>query len=512
MERENRPSANDYNLPGEPNSLWLATTPTTEYPKPTGAVNVDVAIVGGGIVGVTAASLLNDAGLTVAIIEARRVVTGVTGYTTAKITSQHGLIYRRLIDKFGRENAQIYGDANQTALEKIADLIAAKSIDCDFIRTPAFTFSDEPADIGKIEAEVRAAQELGLPATYTEETSLPFPVRAAVRFDNQAQFHPRKYLLALIDNLQNNGSYIFENTRALNIDDDSPCSVITDRGRIKAKNVIIATHFPFFDKGFFFARLTPKQDYVLAAKINGPVPEGTYFHESGNVLHSIRNQPYGNESLLLVSGGTHKSGDDADTIGYYHRVEEYARERFDIKSIDWRWSAQNSYSVDGLPYIGKSHGSERIYVACGFGGWGMTNGTLSAMIMTDDILGRKNPRAHLFNPGRINLTALEKMAANGAHVVADFTAERLTRIEPGDPSTLAKGEGRLMRVNGKKAAACRDEAGNIHVVSIYCPHMNCIVNWNKAEITWDCPCHGSRFDAAGKMIHGPALADLHPIE
>lgn len=308
------------------------------------------------------------------------------------------------------------------------------------------------------------------------------------------------------------GSYVFENTRALNIEDGDPCVVFTNRGRIKAKNVIIATHFPFYDKGFFYARLMPKRDYVLAAGIKGQVPDGMYYCRTGSTIRSIRNQPAGEESLLLICGGSHKSGDVDDTIRYYRETEEYARRHFDVRSIDWRWSTQDYDAVDGLPYIGRSHNSERIYIACGFGGWGMTNGTLSAMIVTDDILGRKNPWAALFKPDRINLGGLEKMAVAGTRVIADYTAEHLTRIKPGDPLELATGEGRLMRVDGKKAAVCKNGQGKIHKLSIHCPHMSCIVNWNNAEKTWDCPCHGSQFEAGGKIIHGPALADLRSVE
>ena len=505
-------TSGNYELPGRLESLWLATTPQTDYPALTNGLAVDVAVVGGGIVGVTAALLLKEAGLTVAIIESRRVISGVTGHTTAKITSQHGLIYGRLISRFGLEAAAVYAQANQAALEKVAGLIETRSIACDFIRTPAYVFAESDADVDEIEAEVTAGRRLGLPAVYTEETPLPFAVSAAVRFDAQAQFHPRKYLLAMVDDIAGNGSYVFEKTRALDIEDGDPCKVTTSRGRIEAKNVIIATHFPFYDKGFFYARLVPKRDYVLAARIKGPVPDGMHYYKAGSTLRSIRNQPYGEESLLLICGGSHKSGDVDDTVRYYRLTEEYARSRFDVKSIDWRWSTQDYDTVDGLPYIGKSHGSKKIYVACGFGGWGMTNGTLSAMIISDDILGRANQWAELFAPGRIGLRALEKMTVTGAHVMTDYTTERLTRIKPGDPSTLAEGEGRLMRVNGTKAAVCKDDKGKIHKLSIHCPHMNCLVNWNNADKTWDCPCHGSQFDASGKVIHGPALADLMQVE
>jgi glycine/D-amino acid oxidase-like deaminating enzyme/nitrite reductase/ring-hydroxylating ferredoxin subunit len=504
----------DDELPGKPVSLWLATTEETSYPQLPNDISVDVAVLGGGITGISTAFLLKQEGMSVAVIEAGRIVESVTGNTTAKITSLHNLIYDHLIGQFGEEQARLYGEAQETAKEKIASLVQKYSIDCDFRRTSAYTYTLLEEELDQVKREVEAATKLALPASYVESTELPFEIKGAVRFDNQAQFHPRKYLLALAERIPGDGSFIFEETRAFDIEDDVPCRVKTGRGTIRAKAVVVSTHFPYNDPNIYFAAMSPKRSYVLGCRLNGAVPEGMYI-SVGSPHHSIRNNPYdeGGE-ILMIGGENHKTGQGGDTSEHYRRLEEWARSNFDIQSIEFRWSTQDNNTLDRVPYIGKlSTGSKHLYVATGFGGWGMTNSHVAALLLTDMIQGRENPWAQVFDPSRFKpVTSAADFVKENLNVVKEFMADRISTPEIDDLDKIAEGGGEVVKWKGERVAIYKTEGGAIHACSPVCTHMGCIVHWNDAEKSWDCPCHGSRFNHDGQVIQGPANEDLKKVD
>ncbi len=493
---------------GKPISYWIDSTPENHFSPLVNTVTVDVAIVGAGIAGITAATLLKRAGKTVAVIESNRIATGVSGHTTAKVTSLHQLIYAELIEKFGEEKARIYAQSNQAALERIAAFVEEEQIDCDFSRQSAYSFTDSQDQLSKIEQEVEAALRLGLPASFVRETSLPFPIAGAIKFDNQAQFHSRKYLLHLAKGITGNGSYVFENTRVQKVEEDNPCQVITDKGTVQAQDVIITTNLPILDQGLFFAKTYPKRSYIIGARIEASkAPKGMYIG-IGETYYSIRTTPYQDSLLLLVGGGGHKVGTVTNTEEKYLDLEEFARSRFGIDSFEYRWSTQDAVSFDRLPYIGKlTPFNNHIYVATGFSLWGMTKGTLSGMLLADKILGINNLWAELYDATRatpfVSVEGIKQNLDVGVHWVGD-------RIKGIGNSfvDVPNGEGKLVTVNGKKVAAYRDERGEIHAVSAVCSHLGCVVAWNSAEKSWDCPCHGSRFNYNGTVLHGPTVKDL----
>jgi glycine/D-amino acid oxidase-like deaminating enzyme/nitrite reductase/ring-hydroxylating ferredoxin subunit len=511
---ESNDPLNEFKLPGRPVSLWLDTTPETHFPTMGKDVTVDVAVIGGGIASISTAFLLKQSGVTVAVVEAGRVVESVTGNTTAKITSLHSLIYDYLISQFGEEGAHQYADAQQAAIEKIASLVEEHKISCDFRRTSAYTFTESEKDLDQIKAEVEAALRLGLPASYVATTPLPFPIKRAVKFGNQAQFHPRKYLLALVEKIPGDGSHVFEETRALDVEDGDPCRVTTSRGRITAKSVIITTHFPFHDPNIYFAAMHPRRSLVLGCRLNTPVPEGMYI-STGEDMHSFRSNPAedGGE-IWMVGGEKFKTGQGGDTEERFKRLEQYARGRFDVRSIEYRWATQDNNTVDRVPYIGKlSTGSKNLYVATGFGGWGMTNSHVAAMILSDAVRVRENPWATLFDPSRFKpVTSAKDFVKENLNVAKEFMADRLSTPELDDLDKLPAGGGEVVEWKGEKAAIYKDEQGTVHTVSPVCTHMGCIVHWNNAEKSWDCPCHGSRFNFDGKVIQGPANEDLAPMQ
>ena len=494
----------------EPRSLWIESTPETSYEPLSDGLDVDVAVVGGGIAGITTALLLKRAGKTVAVVDAKRILHGATGYTTAKVTAAHSLAYTNVERNFGADGARLYAEANSAALELIARLVEEESIDCDFGRKPNYVYCESPDERSKIEQEIEAARRAGLAAQLVDETPLPYRVECAFRLDDQAQFHPRKYLLPLAERLIGDGSHVLERTRVLGVTSDAPLRVETDRGSFTARDVVLATHLPILDRGFFFAKAHPERSYAVAARIASEQdPQGMYIN-IGQPTRSIRTARDGEGPLLLLGGEGHKPGADPDTRRRYGALEEFGRRHWAATEFPYRWSTQDYSPVDGVPYVGRlTRRSDHVYVATGFKKWGMTNGTAAAMILSDLILGRSNPWADLFDSKRLKpLASAPKFVKENASVAKHFVGDRLNRGEEAALGELKPGEGRMLKVHGRKTAAYRDDTGRLHALSPVCTHMGCHVNWNPAERSWDCPCHGSRFSGDGVVIQGPATRDL----
>lgn len=489
-------------------SVWLESTPATDYPPLNKKLTVDIAVIGAGFTGITCALLLKEAGLSVALIEANRIAEGVSGHTTAKITSQHQLIYRHLLDHFGREHAQRYAQANEQAIQWIRARVEQQGIACDFREASACVFAESDDGLRQLEAELDAARDLHLPASLVTGTSLPFPVKGALCFSNQAQFHPRKYLLALAGGIPGGGSHLFESTRALDIKTGAPCTVYTERGVVDAKDVIIATHFPITDHSVFSTRMTARRHYAIAFAGDG-LDEMCISAEQPS--HSLRTYRSGGESLILLIGEAHPTGEGGDTLARFHNLEEYARRRFGEREVKYRWSSQDLRSIDQVPYIGRfSPTSKHLYTATGFNAWGITHATVAAVLLSDLIQGKDNDWRKLYTPARVKpVTSAKPFITQGLRSARHLVADRLTR-KP-HPEYLYAGEGRIVRINGKNVAAYKDPDGQLFTVSAICPHMGCVVAWNSAERSWDCPCHGSRFSYTGEVLHGPAVKGLAPV-
>lgn len=522
------PVSHRENAIGIAESLWIATAPITNYPRldaspllhatDAPAISIaDVVVVGAGIAGLTTAYLLQTAGVRVAVLEKERIAQGVTGHTTAKVTALHTLIYDKLIGMFGEETARSYGQANLAGLETIAALTRQLHIECDFKRTSAYTFAESAEDRKKVEAEVSAALKLGLPASFVEQVPLPIPTQGAIMFSNQAQFHPRKYLLGLAEAFLKAGGQIYEDARVLKIDERgngaAMCEIETSFGTLYADKVVIASHYPIYDPALYFTRLSPHRSCVIAATLDGVAPEGMFISSAKDGF-SIRNQPVAGETLLLVGGEHYPTGQGGDILERYRTLEHYARAHFPVNEVRYHWATQDNGTLDHLPYIGKiSPTTSKVYIATGFDGWGMTNGSAAGMILSDEILDRPNAWAATFNPNRFKpgVAAASNLVSEGVTVAKEFIGGWLPKPGLDDAEKLLPGEGMIVESSEGKLAVSRDEAGTLHAVSAVCTHLGCIVVWNNAEKSWDCPCHASRFAADGKVVHSPAVKDLKQV-
>ena len=491
-------------------SYWIASTPGTNYPTLNEDIKVDVAIIGGGIVGITAGYLLKKAGTKIAIIEASHIVQGTTGFTTAKITSQHHLVYDKIIASMGMNIAKQYADANEGSIGFIEDTANKLNIDCDFQRLPAYMYTKEQKYIKEIEKEAEAALKLGIKVKCIDKLPINLDIKSALIFENQAQFHPRKYLLPLAKTIPGDGSHIFENTEAVEIEKGNLITIITDKGKkILASKVIIASHFPCYDgMGLYLARLKPQRSYVIATSIKEKFPKGMFINVE-DPGRSLRAQNDGENQLVLVGGEGHKTAHGDSFKIHYDNLEKFAQSVFSVKDTLYKWSAQDYITLDNVPYVGKlTSQEENIYVATGFGEWGMTNGTAAARLLADKILGKDNPWEEVFNPSRpFSSVAYKRLFTENFDVVKELI---ISKIKSGDDEINIKcSEGRIVELDGNKYGAYKDDEGTLHLVDITCTHVGCELKWNDAEKSWDCPCHGSRFTYDGEILEGPATHKLN---
>lgn len=442
-------------------SIWSETTEITRRPALEGDLETEAAVIGGGMAGVLIAHELQKRGVQTVILEADRLGGGQTKNTTAKVTSQHDIKYQKLIEDFGEEKAGQYARANQRAIAAYRELIEEKQIDCEWEECPAYLYST--TDDVVLREEAHAAWRLGVDAKFTTAVTLPFPVRGAVRFDAQARFHPLKFLKAVAEELT-----VYEGTRVVKVEGNT---LYTDSAAVKAKHIVFATHFPFVNMpGYYFLRMHQERSYVLALE-NAQALDGMYLGvEEGGL--SFRNSG----KLLLLGGGDHRTGENEDG-GKYSLLRAAAREYWPASREVAHWSAQDCIPLDGVPFIGRfSPATPDWYVATGFQKWGMTSSMVSAMLIAGLITGREDADSGIFAPHRFEPTASAKnLWEDGKQAVAG----------------LSKGA-----VDAVTGAAPR------------CPHLGCELTWNEDEKSWDCPCHGSRFEADGKLIDGPAQENM----
>ncbi|MBM7552571.1 FAD-dependent oxidoreductase [Thalassobacillus pellis] len=497
-------------IPNSPQPLWRDTT-IDSFPQLDRDMETDVTVIGSGITGITTAYFLVKKGFKVVLLEAGKVINGTTGYTTAKLSAQHGLIYDHLIRTFGKETAKKYYLANQEGLHYIDDIRTDLKIDCDFSYQPSIVYSAAPSGNRKIEKEAEAYKDLGIDGGLADNSVLPFPIQSAVKMNQQAQFHPLKYLKSLLIYLKQKDTHIFENTRAVDIKKGTLPEVKTRKGHsVLSDHVVIASHFPFKDlNGMYFARLHVERSYTIAVKTNGPPPKGMYL-STEEPKKSLRHALGSNgEELLLIGGEGHTSGQSENTYNHYEKLKEFAEKNFSVKDIPYRWSSQDISTLDRIPYIGPiTRNNPNIYVATGFAKWGMSNGTVAGKVISDLITGNGSPYEKLFSPSRFNASQdVKNFTKENMDVAKELFKGKLHRKET-DMENLQPNEGGIVNYRGKKLGAYKASNGGVSLVDTTCTHMGCDLQWNTAECSWDCPCHGSRFTPSGEVIEGPATKPL----
>ncbi|WP_163270163.1 FAD-dependent oxidoreductase [Chelativorans alearense] len=486
-------------LSGKPGSCWVATAEPTGYPALEGSVHAETVVVGAGIFGLTVALRLAEAGRSVIVLEGLRVGRQVTGRSTAKITTQHRLIYRELLEKLGTERARAYAEANKAGVDCIKDWIADYGIACDLEPKPAYTYTQDPSLRSAIEAEAEAVRSLGLHAEAIDRAPLPFDNAGALLFRDQAQFNPAMYLTKLARTVGDRGGRIFEESRVRFIGEASRWRVVTDGGTVHAENVVVATNMTVKSPVGMANRTQPGSHTVMAFRVKDPaVIDGMFITVEEEQSRSLRTGRDADGPLLLALGPRFNTGQEGDVASRFAELEDWTRGHLPVGETVWRWCNEDYDTADRVPYAGEPAPEKApgFYIATGFNAWGISNGTAVGMMIADAIMGRPTPWKALYDPTR---PYPQDFHTSGE---SQSVVERVGDIVPGHGGVLVTDEGHV--------AAWRDEAGELHTFSAHCTHKGCTVTWNNADRTWDCPCHGSIFAPDGAVIHGPARLPLSP--
>lgn len=499
---------------GTTESLWQHDTASyTSAPRNIPHDAVDVLIVGGGMTGLTTGLLLQRAGKSCIIIESYEIGFGTTGGTTAHLNTILDTPYPQIEKDFGEDNAQLVARGAREALDMIKKHVDELNIDCGYSEQPGFIFSQNEDQTKELDKILESSRKAGVDMNYSSTIPVPLPFEKAVVVQGQAQFHPLKYLLALAKAYEEAGGMLLQRCHFLDYTGGSTIEATTSRGTIKAKNMLFATHMPPGINLLSF-RCAPYRSYAIAVTLaDGKYPEGLSY-DLYNPYHYYRTQEIGGEKFLIAGGEDHKTGHEENTESPFLRLEAYVKQFFNVDKTPFKWSSQYFEPADGLAYIGTMPGgADNLFVSTGFGGNGMTYSTLSAIIISSMIGGEKSPYKKLFHPGRLKpLAGSTNFIKENADVVKEFVTGRFSISSIKEVSELARGEGRIIKYEGKKIGLYKDDQGLLYAVNPVCTHAKCIVAWNVAERSWDCPCHGGRFSPEGKVLTGPAARDLEKIE
>ena len=488
---------------------WDSSSPTPHYSSFHGDLEVDVAIVGSGITGLTAAYHLGQAGQSVVILEQFRLAGGESGHTSAHLTAVLDSRFSELESKIGLETAQALYHSNQDAINHIEELSRKLGIECEFQRVNAYLYAEKPEQASMIDTELAACKRLGIPAVRAE-APIGFPTHAALKLPNQAQFHPELYLQGVARSVTAQGAKIFEETQVTQIEETDSESILTTvaaqgGGKVRAKKVIMATNSPTATGLSMHTRIYAYRSYVVAAPLARPPTEQALFYDLDDPYHYTRQQ----KDVWVVGGEDHKTGMKRDTEQSFRALEEYVQSHFGPSPIKFRWSGQILISVDGIPFIGLAPFLKHRYIATGFAGNGLTFGTVAGLLLADLIVNKPNAYSAVYDPKRVNLKAsLGTFISENADVPLQMIKDRLGSADVKDLSEIKAGMGATIHIRGEKLAVYHDPDHGYRAYSCVCTHMGCHVNWNSAEKSWDCPCHGSRFNVEGKVMNGPASTPL----
>jgi glycine/D-amino acid oxidase-like deaminating enzyme/nitrite reductase/ring-hydroxylating ferredoxin subunit len=494
----------------------MSTASIPQFPPLPGDVRADVCVIGAGIAGLTSAYLLACEGKEVILIDALGIGAGETGRTTAHFFPPDEW-YSGLANSFGTHAARLAAQSFAAATDRVESIVAAEGIDCEFERLDGYLYALPGNGFKDLDKEQAAAASAGLQAELLPRVpGLPFDTGPCVRYPRQAQFHPLKYLAGLASAFVRRGGVIHCGTRAMGIDDDGDTQAVrTASGTIRAQSVVVATNTPFHHRVVMHTKQAGYRTYVVALRVpKGSVPR-ILLWDTGDPYYYLRlaSQPGADHELLIVGGADHKVGQDSHPEHRYAEIERWVRERFPMaREVEYRWSGEVMEPSDGLAYLGRDAvGSRDVYLITGDSGNGMTHCTAGAMLVTDLIMGRDNPWKSLYDPARKVKHGVSDFVSEQANTLSQY-GDWLTGGEVDSPAEIAPGQGAIVRAGMHKLAVYRDDAGGLHSLSATCTHLGCVVHWNSAERSWDCPCHGSRFGVDGTVLHGPAAKALEQVE
>lgn len=493
------------------NSFWLDSHSIFNPMEPLKEdIDTDICIIGAGIFGLTCGYYLSKLGYRVVLLEKDEIGQKTSGHTTAKITSQHDLFYDYLLNSFDEKLAKDYLLANQEAIYHIKDIIDEESISCDFEFQSNFVYTTKKSEVSQIEKEVKAVQSLDFPAQFVAETSLPFKILAGIQFPKQAQFHPMKYMDGLVSCILKRNGKIYTNTPAFDLQkDENAYFVSTPNHKVHAKFVVLACHYPFLNfPGLYFTKMYQSTSYIIGISTSKTLPSGMYINPSSPV-YSFRTVKHKGKRILLIGGADHKTGMAVNEQQTYSVLEKKAKELYPDCKILYRWNTRDCISLDKIPYIGLfSNTMDNVYIGTGFKKWGMTLSNVAAQIIVDKIQRKENSYSYVFDSTRMQPIKNHKEVKN--MLVESTNSLLFNKLKHSELSfdSIANNSGGIIEINGQKVGIYKDSSGNLYAVKPICTHLGCLLSWNDVDKTWDCPCHGSRFDFMGKNIYDPALLNL----
>jgi len=497
-------------------SLWLNDDIPHDFPILSQEESCGVCVIGAGITGITTAYLLSNMGIDVMLIDSHTPIRLTSGNTTAKFTFQHGLIYSKILKKYGTESARLYYEAEIQAMKIVEKLVKDLEIPCDFKNTYAMIYAENEEDFKEIREEYEAYQKLEIPGELVRELPLGLAGVGGLRVENQFDLHPVKYLSFLLEKLKERKVRIYQQTKAVDITESGESTLIITEGghTIQCQKAVIATGYPFFDgNGFYFARLAAYRAYLMAIPRPSDGNTDAMLISNSSSPHTMRFIRTNGIDYLIIGGSGHKVGQESSAMDSYLKIIDFARENFHVDDVAFRWSAQDYESLDGIPYIGALTSKHpNILVATGFRKWGMTNGTLSAYLLTQNIAGKITRFDELFKPSRGEVKeSLGQVMKENLNVAKELFKGKFTPTHT-SLEELGNDEGGIIRHHGKRTGAYRDKKGKLFLFDSTCTHLGCELEYNNAEKSFDCPCHGSRFDHEGQVIEGPALKELKVTE
>lgn len=483
-------------------SYWLKTGQRDRYPSLKENLEIEVAVVGAGIAGILTAYHLTKQGKKVALFDRFRVLNGTTGNTTAKLSAQHGLIYQDLIKRYGKGKAKLFYQANMEGIQFIKDIGKEQGLGDVVGDETVYAYTTDPEKVASFKREKEVYDQLGIGGDYLEETPLGFDIKAAISMNDQGIFHPVEFLNGVLSGTVKKGLKMYENTLINDMEqkeDDTLVLKTSDGKEIRCSYAVFTTHYPQIEKDDHYDQLWARTTQALAYKTDKKLFDGAHIaYDTPSV--TLRTMEYFGQHYFLIGGQSHGTGDGHSDEERYEKIQDLAEKLFGVKEPAFKWSTHDLMTKDRIPFIGQLHPDfKNAYTITGLNAWGLANSSVGAVVITDLIFGRENPYTEMYDPFR-EIPEMDREKEKSSSEVSKVTEMTVEQMKPGEMTTLMRGD--------KEVGVYKDEAGKVHYLDLTCTHHGCHLGLNDGDHTWDCPCHGSRFDKTGQVIYGPAMDNL----